>query len=171
MLTDVMTVMARHGMMPQEKLDTQMQREQRFAALQERLISPEGTYPVVGRSITYRTGHLHALAHTALLGNLSEKLSPGQVRAAMTAVLERQFASPENFCGEWLTVGFAGHQLNMSEGYINTGSEYMCTVFFLPLGLPADNEFWTAPAESWTSRKAWNGIDVGADHALEDSDK
>lgn len=171
MLTDVMTVMARHGMMPQERLDTQMQREQRFAALQERLISPEGTYPVVGRSITYRTGHLHALAHTALLGNLSEKLSPGQVRAAMTAVMERQFASPGNFCGEWLTVGFAGHQLNMSEGYINTGSEYMCTVFFLPLGLPADNEFWTAPAESWTSRKAWNGIDVGADHALEDSDK
>ena len=57
----------------------------------------------------------------------------------------------------------------MSEEYINTGSEYMCTAFFLPLGLPEDNAFWTEPAADWTSRKAWHGVDVGADHALRDS--
>lgn len=169
MLTDVMTIMVKHGMMPQERLDRQLLREQRLAAQLEMLISPEGTYPVIGRSITYRTGHLHALAHTALLDNLPERVSPGQVRAAMTAVMERQFASPDNFDGGWLTVGFAGHQLNMSEEYINTGSEYMCTAFFLPLGLPADDPFWTEEAVDWTSRKAWNGVDVGADHALRDS--
>lgn len=169
MLTDVMKVMVKHGMMPQERLDRQLLREQRLAAQLEMLISPEGTYPVIGRSITYRTGHLHALAHTALLDNLPERVSPGQVRAAMTAVMERQFASPDNFDGGWLTVGFAGHQLNMSEEYINTGSEYMCTAFFLPLGLPEDNAFWAEPAADWTSRKAWHGVDVGADHALRDS--
>ena len=169
MLTDVMTIMVKHGMIPQERLDRQLLREQRLAAQLEMLISPEGTYPVIGRSITYRTGHLHALAHTALLDNLPERVSPGQVRAAMTAVMKRQFASPDNFDGGWLTVGFAGHQLNMSEEYINTGSEYMCTAFFLPLGLPADDPFWTEEAADWTSRKAWNGVDVGADHALRDS--
>lgn len=150
-------------------LDRQLLREQRLAALLEMMISPEGTYPVIGRSITYRTGHLHALAHTVLLGNLPDRISPGQARAAMTAVMDRQFASPQNFDGEWLTVGFAGHQLNMSEEYINTGSEYLCTAFFLPLGLPEDDQFWTAPAADWTSRKAWHGVDVGADHALRDS--
>ena len=25
--------------------------------------------------------------------------------------------------------------------------------------------FWSRPDADWTSRKAWNGIDVGADHA------
>lgn len=169
MLTDVMTIMVKHGMMPQERLDRQLLREQLLAAQLEMLISPEGTYPVIGRSITYRTGHLHALAHTVLLGNLPERVSPGQARAAMTAVMKRQFASPDNFAGGWLTVGFAGHQLNMSEEYINTGSEYMCTAFFLPLGLPEDNAFWAEPAADWTSRKAWHGVDVGADHALRDS--
>ena len=169
MLTDVMSIMVKHGLLPQERLDRQLLREQRLAALLEMMISPEGTYPVIGRSITYRTGHLHALAHTVLLGNLPDRISPGQARAAMTAVMDRQFASPQNFDGEWLTVGFAGHQLNMSEEYINTGSEYMCTAFFLPLGLPEDNAFWTEPAADWTSRKAWHGVDVGADHALRDS--
>ena len=37
-------------------------RMQRFGMILERLISPEGTYPAVGRSITYRTGVLQPLA-------------------------------------------------------------------------------------------------------------
>lgn len=166
MLTDVMEIMVKHGLMEAELLDVQMKREQRYAAILEKFISPEGTFPVVGRSIVYRSGHLHALAHVALMENLSPEISPAQVRSAMTAVFENQFAAPENFNGEWLTVGFAGHQINMSESYINTGSTYLCLAAFLPLGLPADNEFWTAPAADWTSKKAWNGVDVGADKAI-----
>ena len=54
----------------------------------------------------------------------------------------------------------------MGETYINTGSVYLCTAAFLPLGLPAEDPFWSAPARDWTSRKAWNGIDVGLDHAI-----
>ena len=33
------------------------------------------------------------------------------------------------------------------------------------LGLPADDPFWTAPAESWTQKRIWAGEDVKADHA------
>ena len=33
-----------------------LKRAQRYAAIQERLISPEGTYPAVGRSLAYRFG-------------------------------------------------------------------------------------------------------------------
>jgi len=169
MLTDILQIMVKHGLRPQSDLDKQLARERRHAAELERLISPEATYPVIGRSIVYRTGLLHGLARCVLTENLAPELSRGQVRNAMTSVMRRQFSSPDNFDGEWLTIGFAGHQINMSEAYINTGSVYMCTAFFLPLGLPADNPFWTEPASDWTSLKAWKGGDVGADHALRDS--
>ena len=54
----------------------------------------------------------------------------------------------------------------MAEEYINTGSIYLCTAAFLPLGLPADDPFWAAPPRDWTTKRAWNGQDVGTDHAI-----
>lgn len=58
-----------------------------------------------------------------------------------------------------------GHQPNIGEYYIGTGSLYLCTVGLLPLGLPANDPFWTSPAQDWTSSKVWKGIDLPADHA------
>ena len=169
MLTDVLRVLQGHEVAEEIYLPQQLRREARFAAQLERLISPEGTYPAVGRSITYRFGSFHALAHTALLRNLPEGLPPAQVRSALTAVIRRQLATPGNFDRDgWLTVGFSGHQLHMSESYINTGSEYLCCAVFLPLGLPAGDPFWAAPAAEWSQLKAWKGVDIGADHALND---
>ena len=66
----------------------------------------------------------------------------------------------------WLRIGYTGSQIRMSEDYINTGSLYLCTAALLPLGLPADDPFWAAPARDWTAKKSWNGEDVGADHAI-----
>ena len=42
----------------------------------------------------------------------------------------------------------------------------MASLAFLPLGLAADDSFWTAPAEDWTSKKAWEGKDFPKDHAF-----
>ena len=171
MLTDVLRVLQGHDVAEMVHLPQQLQRERRLAAQLERLISPEGTYPAVGRSITYRFGSFHALAHSALLENLPAELPPAQVRSALSAVIRRQLATSGNFDRDgWLTVGFSGHQLNMSEPYINTGSEYLCCAVFLPLGLPADHPFWADPAMEWSQKKAWQGIDIGADHALRDLD-
>ncbi len=169
MLTDVLRVLQDRDFSQKQYLPQQLRREARYAAQLERLISPEGTYPAVGRSITYRFGSFHALAHAALLGILPETLPAPQVRSALTAVIRRQLSTPGNFDRDgWLTVGFSGHQLHMSESYINTGSEYLCCAAFLPLGLPADNPFWAAPAQEWSQLKAWKGVDTGADHALND---
>lgn len=41
----------------------------------------------------------------------------------------------------------------------------MC-YYFLVLGLPAEDLFWTETYMEWTNVKAWKGIDVGADKAL-----
>lgn len=167
MLTDVLSVMKKHGMPAGALYEEQARRLGRFAVQLERIISPEGTYPVVGRSITYRFGHFHALSQAALLGLLPDNLPAAQVRSALTAVIRRQISVPGTFDGDgWLTVGFAGHQLHMSESYINTGSEYLCCAVFLPLGLPESDPFWCGESMPWTGLKAWRGEDVGADHAL-----
>jgi len=167
MLTDVLITMKKHNIEGADFLDTQLKRLGRFAVEQERFISPEGTFPVVGRSIVYRFGAFHALGQASLIGVLPEKLPSAQVRCAMTAVIRRQMQSPKNFdANGWLKVGFTGEQINMSESYINTGSVYLCAMGLLPLGLPANHPFWSGPYTEWTNMKAWNGVDVGADSAL-----
>ncbi len=144
-------------------------RARRYAAIQERLISPEGTFPPIGRSLAYRFGALHLLAEMALRHDLPEGVHPAQVRCAMTAVMTRMIAAQGTFDGKgWLTVGFAGHQPAVGENYISTGSCYLCSAAWLPLGLPASDEFWSAPAEPWTAQKAWSGVNLKNDHAIAD---
>lgn len=142
-------------------------RAQRYAAIQERLIGPDGSYPAVGRSITYRFGAFHLLAAMALRRQLPDSIKPEQVRAAMTTVIRRMIEAPGTFDTHgWLTVGLCGHQPSMGEDYISTGSLYLCSTALLPLGLPRTDPFWSGPSQSWSSRKIWNGEDIAADHAL-----
>ncbi len=167
MFTEVLQILKKHGLAGADFLPTQQQRHGRLAAQLERMISPEGSYPVTGRSIVYRFGSFHALADAALLHILPANVSPAQVRCALTAVIKRQLSQPRTFdANGWLRVGYTGSQIRMSEPYINTGSLYLCTAAFLPLGLPADDAFWAAPARDWTAKRAWNNIDVGDDHAI-----
>src|SRR5262245_19232487 len=63
-------------------------------------------------------------------------------------------------------IGFCGHQPGVGETYISTGSLYLCSVGLLPLGLPATDEFWSAPPQPWTAVKAWSGQPFPIDHAL-----
>lgn len=143
-------------------------RARRYAAIQERLISPEGTFPAIGRSLAYRFGAFHLLAQMALRRQLPEGVRPEQVRCALTAVMQRMIEAPGTFDEHgWLTVGFCGHQPAIAESYISTGSCYLCSVAWLPLGLPADDPFWKGPPRAWTQQKAWSGKDVQADHALD----
>ena len=167
MLTETLQVLEKHHLAGADFLPTQLERHSRQAAQLERMISPEGTYPVTGRSITYRFGSLHALADAALMHILPANVSPAQVRCALTAVIQRQLALPHTFDDNgWLRIGYTSRQIHMAEEYINTGSIYLCTAAFLPLGLPADDPFWAAPPRDWTTKRAWNGQDVGTDHAI-----
>lgn len=169
MLTDILQVMKKHTMKEADFLDTQIKRHTRYAEILERYISPEGTFPAVGRSIVYRFGAFHALSQAALHHILPNTVSPSQVRCALTAVIRNQMKSDANFDNNgWLSVGFTGKQIEMSESYINTGSAYLCSFGLLALGLPDSDPFWSAPDEEWTNLRAWNGGKVAADHALKD---
>ena len=66
----------------------------------------------------------------------------------------------------WLRVGVCGHQPGMGETYISTGSLYLCTTVFLPLGLPESDPFWSDPDAEWTMKALWRGADHMCQHAL-----
>jgi hypothetical protein len=139
----------------------------RYAAIQERSISPEGTFPPIGRSLAYRFGAFQLLGQMALRQELPEGVKPAQVRGALTAVIRRMIEAPGTFdANGWLTIGFAGHQPAIAETYISTGSLYLCAAGLLPLGLPASSEFWSAAAAPWTAVQAWRGDNLPADHAI-----
>jgi hypothetical protein len=133
----------------------------------KRLISPEGTFPGIGRSLAYRFGAFQLLSQIALMKQLPDELNPGAVRSGLSAVISKMIEAPGTFDkGGWLTIGFCGHQPEIGETYISTGSLYLCTTGMLTLGLPPEDEFWESPSGEWTSRKAWSGLDLKTDHAL-----
>lgn len=143
-----------------------MARSTRYAGVLERMISPEGTFPPLGRSLAYRFGAMQSLAQMALLQKLPEGVAPAQVREALTAVMRRMIEAPGTFDENgWLRIGFCGAQPGIGEAYISTGSLYLCSVGLLPLGLPAADPFWSDPPARWTSAKAWSSEDFLIDHA------
>jgi hypothetical protein len=142
------------------------QRAQRYAAIQERLIAPDGSYPAIGRSITYRCGAFHLLADAARRNILPETIPPPQARSALSAVIERTLGPAGTFSSDgWLQIGLAGHQPGLGETYISTGSLYLCSAAWLPLGLPPAAPFWSQPPQPWTSQTIWSGKNSQADHA------
>ena len=80
MLLDVLRNIAPHAKTWQALLPDILARAKRYAAIQERLISPEGTFPVIGRSICYRCGAFQLLAQIALMGELPAPLTGARVR-------------------------------------------------------------------------------------------
>jgi hypothetical protein len=142
-------------------------RAKRYAAIQERLIGPDGSFPSIGRSITYRCGAFHLLAQMALLGQLPPQVTAAQVRCGLTAAMRRVMEAPGTFNDAgWLQIGFCGHQPHLGESYISTGSLYLCSVALLPLGLKTSDPYWASPQADWTSRQIWTGKDMPADHAV-----
>jgi hypothetical protein len=169
MLLDVLAAVGDDSDAWKAMREPEIRRAQRYAAIQERLISPEGTFPAIGRSIAYRFGAFQLLAQVALRRELPAEVSPAQVRGALTAVIRRSIEATGTFDDAgWLRIGFAGHQPGAGERYISTGSLYLCAAGLLPLGLPAADPFWTDPPQPWTSQKAWSGQPFPIDHALPD---
>lgn len=144
---------------------TVIARAARYASVLERMIGPEGSYPVVGRSICYRFGAFQMLSQAALQHELEEGVSPASVRCGLTAVIRRVMSAPDMFDEKgWLLPGVYGHQPELAEGYINIGSLYLCSAVFLPLGLSGKDEFWSGAEEEWSGKKVWSGGHISIDH-------
>ncbi|KGF80926.1 hypothetical protein IA69_15525 [Massilia sp. JS1662] len=172
MLVEILEVLERHDApfwngRPADLRVQAVKRMQRYAEHLERFISPTGTYPPIGRSLTYRTAVFQPLALLAWRKQLPASLPEGQVRAALQAVHQAVWSDPTNFTRDgWLTIGFVGHHPKLADIYSNNGSMYIASESLLALGLPATDSYWTAPAQDWTQKKAFGGRDFPKDHAV-----
>lgn len=167
MLVDLCAVMVKHKKMNENEYQQALKRMVRHAEFQERLIAVDGSFPPFGRSITYRSGAFQLLAQTALLNKYPDQVTAGQVRSAMTAMHQKIFSSCNNFDNAgWLVLGFCGPQPMVADTYTSTGSLYLTTLSFLPLGLPTTDPFWTDAATDWTSKKAWNSKPFKKDYKV-----
>lgn len=143
------------------------QRLTRWAAVQERMIAADGSFPPLGRSIAYRCGAFQGLALAALRRSLPAEVSPAQARVALTRVIRRTLEAPGTWDERgWLRLGLAGHQPALAEGYISTGSLYLCSFAFLPLGLPPSDAFWVDRPVPTTWERIWAGENLPADKAI-----
>jgi hypothetical protein len=139
----------------------------RYAAIQERSIAPDGSFPVIGRSIAYRCGAFQGLALAAWRRMLPKEVTPAQARMALTRVIRRTLEAPGTWdANGWLRIGLAGHQPGLGENYISTGSLYLCSFALLPLGLPPSDPFWTQPPAPTTWERVWRGENLPADKAI-----
>lgn len=148
MMVDFCKILYQKNKIKKEEYNLAVKRMVRHSEFLERMISPEGYFPVFGRSITYRMGSFQALAQTALMHQLPKEITPAQVRAGLTAIMKNMFYTSQNFDKEgWLLLGFNGHQPNVADSYISTGSLYLTCLIFLPLGLNKEDEFWSSAPE------------------------
>ena len=169
MLADIVNLMGGEQEEIAALRDAVNRRAGRYASVLERMIGPDGSYPILGRSICYRFGAFQMLAQAALQHRLEDCLTPASVRCALTAVIEKVMGAADMFDGAgFLRPGVYGFQPELAEHYINIGSLYLCSAVFLPLGLAPDDPFWAAPDEDWTGKKVWRGGHALIDHAEDD---
>lgn len=168
MMVTLLETMAERRRASNAEAEQALKRMVRYAEFSERIISHDGTFPAFGRSITYRSATFQALADVALREKLPAHIQPAQVRCALTEVHRRLYEGNQNFDKDgWLILGFNGSQPEVADSYTSTGSLYLATTSFLPLGLPADNAFWATPAKEWTARRAWKGEKLRLDYKVQ----
>lgn len=119
------------------------QRAKRHAETLTRLIAQDGSFPAIGRSLTYRCGAFHLLGHLAWREKLPDSLPPRHVRSRLRSAIEWSLSPEGTFDSHgWLSIGFQGSQPELAERYISAGSPYFCATAFLPLGLAPTHSFW-----------------------------
>lgn len=167
MLLQVLEIATQYNTLYCKTLDAEWKRFMRYAEIQERMIAPDGSYPVLGRSVAYRSAAFQVLGACTLYHRIPSNLKEGQIRGAMTAMIKRLFEQPGTFDKQgWLTIGVCGEQLELGDSYLSTPCVYLCSLGFLPLGLDPDDDFWKGPSLPWTSVKAFSGKDFVIDGFL-----
>ena len=108
MLLEVLDTVAKHSKTWNSFQAPILARAQRYAAIQERLIGPAGSYPAIGRSLTYRFGAFHLLAAMALRRPVARR---NRASASPLRFIRRDSPSANRFPG-------ARKRLLLQAGYL-----------------------------------------------------
>jgi len=96
-----------NALSPADLLAEANKRMQRYGEHLERMIGADGSFPPIGRSLTYRTAVFQPLGLLAWRKHLPASLPEGQVRAATLAAQRAVFQHASNFdANGYLTLGF-----------------------------------------------------------------
>ncbi len=91
------------------------------------------------------------------INKISDKLTYGKVKHALTVVMRKFFTNNFNFDNNsFLVLGFNGFQPEVADSYSNPGSTYFTLIPFIILGLPHDHPFWISQLEDFTQMNAFN---------------
>jgi len=136
-----------HGS-PEEK-EKRMKRAHRFGHILMRMVTEEGWFPPVGRSLCYRGGLFHHLAFLAKMGFLPSDLPAASVRQTLDQIIRKTLLIKPSgkmeekvFQNGVLRPGLFDIEPQLAEIYIGPASLYLCTWAFLPLGLGENHTYW-----------------------------
>lgn len=137
----------------------------RMLVMQARMISPDGSYPVLGYGMCLRAGAFHTLAHGALREDLPRELPYPCVRELLWRVMKRTL-TPKGTQDQngFLRPGLCGFQPSLCEPDFTTGQLYGCMAVFAPLGLPQNHAFWGVNTSRSLWQQAWIGENIPLDH-------
>ena len=136
-------------------LDIAIQRCIRYSEFLERIIGSDGTFPPLGRSITYRFAVFHLLSYCIYNNHISIDHNYGQLRNALTKVLINILNKDVYDNDGFLNMGFTCEQKTLQDDYSNTGSCYLTAISFLPLGLDVNHSFWSNLSGPFTQESCW----------------
>jgi len=137
-------------------VDKAFERCIKYTEFLERIVNPDGSYPPLGRSITYRFGAFHALAYSIYNERISSQHTYPQLKRLLTKVLKRIITHSIFNTYGFLELGFTGSHPEITDWYSNWGSCYLTTLGFLPLGLGKSHHFWEdTNINYYTQELAW----------------
>lgn len=131
-----------------------LKRAQRYAEILENLISPEGTFPIMGRSSVYRFAAFAHLSDMARRKMLPGSLDIFAVCNALTSVIDKMMLNIFDKDGK-IILGLVSETSTEQEYYISEGSPYICCMGLAHLAFAKDAAFWNNPDRLWTQKKIW----------------
>ena len=170
MLLDVLAAVGDQSDAWKAMREPAVKRAQRYAAVQERLISPEGTFPAIGRSLAYRFGAFHLLAQMALRRELPAEVAP--VPGARRAHRDHPPIDRGARARSTRRAGCASASPATSPASASaTSRRAACTCArwgCCRSACPRRDPFWADPPQPWTAQRAWSGQPFPIDKALAD---
>ena len=134
----------------QLRFDTLVERMKLYCVWLERQIAPDGSFPLIGRSIVYRSAVFHTLAFCAVHVGLPSSLSIGQVFRGLRLVHTRLWHGDSQFdSAGFLNLGFIGNQPSVANKYSNNGSCYFTGLSFSIYTLPNVDESPITQEKMW----------------------